>query len=122
MLMALLIATLLGAGAYEIFSGDEFSYVEQAIEEPERAESAVRIMRRINRLTGQLEERREEITARFADLNRNRQTPIEDYQAEFDTMWQVRADMLDLYITDVFQLRDEMTRDEWISAFGDLDR
>jgi hypothetical protein len=120
--MALLIATLLGAGAYEIFSGDELNYVEQAIEEPERAESAVRIMRRINRLTGQLEERREEITARFADLNRNRQTPIEDYQAEFDTLWQVRADMLDLYITDVFQLRDEMTRDEWISAFGDVDR
>ena len=122
MLMALLIATLLGAGVYEIFSSDEFGYVDQAIESPERAESAMRIMRRINRLTGQLEERREEITARFAALNRDQEAPAEDYQAVFDDLWQARADVLELYVTDVFQLRQQMSGDEWVAAFGDLDR
>ena len=122
MLTMLLIATLLGAGVYEIFSGDEFRFVEEAIEAPERAENAMRIMRRVNRLTGQLEERREEITSRFADLNRDQDTPIEDYQAAFDDLWQARADVLELYVTDVFQLRQQMTADEWVAAFGDLDR
>lgn len=118
MLMALLIVSLLSVGAYEIFSSNEFRYVEQAIEEQDRADRAVMIMRRINRLSGRLEERRTEIADDFAALNLEQSTSVAEYQLVFDELWQSRADIFGDYQTDVFQLRDQMTREEWEKAFG----
>jgi type II secretory pathway component PulJ len=118
MLMALLIVSLLGAGVYEIFSNDEFRHVQQAIEEPERADRAIMVMRRVNRLNDQLEDRRTEIVSRLAELNQDRSTPAEDYQRVFDELWQARAEVFGHYQTDVFQLRAQMTREEWEHAFG----
>jgi hypothetical protein len=115
--MALLILSLLGAGAYEIFSTDEFGYVEDVIEEPERADRAMMIMRRVNRLGAQLSERREDVVAELATLNADQSTGVEDYQAVLDRLWLTRAEVFELYLTDVFQLRDQLTRDEWEAAF-----
>ena len=118
MLMALLIATLLGAGAYEIFSSTEFRYVERVVEEQDRADRAVMIMRRMNRLSDQLEDRRAELVAEFAMLDIEYSTPGADYQRVFDELWQARAEVFTHYRTDVFQLREQMTREEWEYAFG----
>ena len=118
MLMALLVLSLLGAGAYEVFSSNEFGYVEQAIEEQDRADRAVMIMRRINRLNGRLEERRAEISAELTALNREQSTSAADYQRVFDELWQAREEIFGDYQADVFQLRDQMTRQEWEKAFA----
>jgi type II secretory pathway component PulJ len=118
MLIALLILSLLGAGAYEIFSTDEFGYVEEVIEEPARADRAMMIMRRVNRLGAQLSERREDVVAELATLNADQSIGAEDYQAVLDRLWRARSDVFDLYMTDVFQLREQMTRDEWKAAFA----
>ena len=117
MLMALLILSLLGAGAYEIFSTDEFGYVEDVIEEQVRADRALMIMRRVNRLGGQLSERREDVITELATLNEDQSSRPEDYQAVLDGLWLARAEVFELYLTDVFQLRDQMTREEWEAAF-----
>ena len=117
MLMALLILSLLGAGAYEIFSTDEFGYVEDVIEEQVRADRALMIMRRVNRLGGQLSERREDVITELATLNEDQSSRPEDYQPVLDRLWLARAEVFDLYVTDVFQLREQMTRDEWEAAF-----
>jgi hypothetical protein len=117
MLMALLILSLLGAGAYEIFSTDEFGYVEDVIEEQVRADRALMIMRRVNRLDIQLSERRADVVAELATLNEDQSSRPGDYQPVLDRLWLARAEVFDLYVTDVFQLRELMTRDEWEAAF-----
>jgi hypothetical protein len=118
MLMALLILSLLGAGAYEIFTTDEFGDVREVIEQQARADRALMIMRRVNRLGGNLQDRRDAIVAEIATLNADPSSRTEDYQTALDKLWLARAEVFDLYVTDVFQLREQMTREEWAAAFG----
>ena len=119
--MALLIMSLLGAGAYEIFVNDEFGYVENVIEEPARADRALMIMRRVNRLGDQLKANRADVIDDLSVINADPSSRPEDYQPALDRLWQTRADVFELYVTDVFQLRDQMTREEWEAAFGNRD-
>lgn len=116
--MALLILSLLGAGAYEIFTTDEFGDIREVIEEQSRADRALMIMRRVNRLGGQLQDRRDAIVAEITTLNADPSSRPGDYQPALDRLWLARAEVFELYVTDVFQLRDQMTRDEWAAAFG----
>ena len=117
MLIALFILSLLGAGAYGIISNDEFGFVEDVIEEPVRAERALMIMHRINRLGDQFEQQRGAAAAAFAETNKRHNTNAKDYEIVFDKLWQARAETLTLYRIDVFQLRATMTRREWQDAF-----
>ena len=117
MLIALFILSLLGAGAYGIISTDEFDYVEDVIEEPARAERALMIMHRINRLGDQFEQQRDTAAAAFAEANRRHAATADDYELIFDKLWRSRAETLTLYRVDVFQLRETMTRNEWQEAF-----
>jgi hypothetical protein len=45
----------------------------------------------------------------------------DDYNELLDQLWAARADARSKYVKDIFVLRDNLTQDEWDTAFGYVD-
>ena len=117
MLMAILLASLLGGGSAEVFVRDDFRAVERVIEEPERAAAAVAIMERINnRVNGHYNLRRE-LVAKMAEMDLDVDASADAYSNYFDALWQRREQATDGYVRDVFEMREHISRDEWAAIF-----
>ena len=116
MLMALLLASLLG-GSAEFFVRDDFRAVESVIEEPERAAAAIAIMERINNRMNGIFNQRRELVARISTLDLDVEASPDAYSAYFDELWQRREQATDGYVRDVFEMREHISREEWAAIF-----
>ena len=95
MLMAILLASLLGGGSAELFVRDDFRAVERIIEEPERAAAATATMQRINnRLNGLFNQRRE-LVASLDALDLDVDASADAYEKHLDELWQRREQATD---------------------------
>jgi len=117
MLMAILLASLLGGGSAELFVRDDFRAVERIIEEPERAAAATATMQRINnRLNGLFNQRRE-LVASLVALDLDVDASADVYEKHFDELWLRREQATDGYVRDVFEMREHISREEWAAIF-----
>ena len=119
MLTALILMVLFGGGSAEIFSRSDFRMVEATIEETARAEVAVEAMERINDHLDSVVQQRREIFEQLDDMDIQTDTSADDYNEVLDQLWGARAEARSKYVEDVFVLRDNITRDEWHTVFGD---
>jgi len=116
MLMALLLASLLG-GSADFFVRDDFRAVESVIEEPERAAAAIAIMERVNNRALGISNQRSELVARMAELDLDVDASADAYGKYFDMLWQRREQATDGYVRDVFEMREHISREEWAAIF-----
>lgn len=119
MITALILMHLFGGGAPEIFSRSDFRTVRQTIEEPARAAEAARVMESMNARLESLVQQREAIVDQLVEINKGVDAPEDAYDDVLDDLWQARREAHVKYIEEVFILRDNITRDEWATAFGD---
>jgi hypothetical protein len=117
MLMALLLAALLGGGSTEFFSSDELRAVEQVIEDETRVMAAMQIMTRINSRYAAILDQRRAAAGQLATLDGDMYAPADAYSAVLAQLWQQRSDATNGYIRDVFELRRHVTREEWAAIF-----
>ena len=118
MLIALFIIIFLGGGAMEMFTDEDFEALETVVEEPERAAQASDVMQRINsRATGLARERGEQLE-RLGAIDSDVDASLENYNEVLDRLWQVRSEAADGYVRDVFDLREQLTREEWEEIFS----
>ena len=119
MLTIIILTMLFGGGSIEIFSGDDFLAVENAIEEPQRAEAAALSMGRVNAKLESLVQLRDEYFQALSEINKRIDAPADEYEAVIERLWDARRSAVDTYIEEVFVLRETMTREEWLTAFAD---
>ena len=119
MLTIIILTMLFGGGSVEIFSRADFRTLENIIEEPERVEVARQSMERVNARLEALEEQRATYFETLTEINARIDAPADEYDAVIEHLWDARRDALDIYVDEVFVLRETMTRDEWNAAFSD---
>ena len=118
MLTIIILTMLFGSGSIEIFSSDDFLAVENAIAEPQRAETATRSMGRVNAKLESLVQQRDEYFEALSDINERIDAPADEYEAVIEHLWHARRSAVDTYVDEIFVLRETMTRDEWRTAFS----
>jgi len=116
MLMALLLASLLG-GSADFFVRDDFRAVQSVIEDPERAAAATAIMERVNNRMNGIFNQRRELVAGIATLDLDVDASADAYNDRFDELWQRREQATDGYVRDVFEMREHISREEWAAIF-----
>ena len=121
MLTTLILMAIFGGGSAEVFSRSDFRTVESAIEEPRRAEAATQAMERINDQLETLLDGREQYFEQLKNIDASIESPKDEYDSVLDRLWLGRQEAQVSYIAEVFVLRDNMTRDEWETAFGNAD-
>ena len=121
MITALIFMAIFGGGSAEVFSRSDFRTVESAIEEPERVAAATESMERINDRLETMMEKRDRYLQQLRDIDVRVESPEDEYERVLDQLWTVRREALASYTDEVFVLRDNMTRDEWETAFGKAD-
>ncbi len=121
MLTALILIAIFGGGSAEVFSRSDFRTVQAAIEEPERAEAAAQAMGRINDHLETLLDQRAKYFEQLGEIDARIESPEDEYESVLDRLWLARQEAQASYTGDVFILRDNMTRDEWKTAFGNAD-
>ena len=119
MITALILMHLFGGGALEVFSRSDFRTVKQTIEEPARAEQAARGVESMNARLESLVQQRDAFFDQLVEINKGVDAPEDAYDDVLDDLWQARIEVHAKYIEEVFILRDNITRDEWATAFGD---
>ncbi len=117
MLMAILLASLMGGGSAEVFVKDDFRAVQSVIEEPERAAAAIAIMERINNRAYGIFNQRRELVASIATLDLDVDASADAYSNYFDELWQRREQATDGYVRDVFEMREHISHEEWAAIF-----
>jgi len=122
MITALLIMHFFGGGNVEIFSRTDFRNVERTIEEPARADAATQAMERINERMASVLQNREDLFAQLAEIDTKVDSPEDAYDKLFDELWQFRREAGEEHFTDVFTMRENMTRDEWDAIFADSEQ
>jgi len=110
--------TIFGGGSAEVFSTSDFSTVESAIEEPQRAEAATQAMERINDQLEKLLDERAQYFEQLSDIDARVGSPEAEYDKVLGRLWRAREEAQASYVGEVFILRDNMTRDEWETVFG----
>lgn len=120
MLMALLLMSIFGGGASEIFTRVDFRVVDRVIEDADRAEAAAEVMQRMNGRLADLTEERNRLFDELDEIDKQRDTPGEMFDAVFDRLWQARGEAFGAHTEDVFVLRQRLTREEWDAAFGNI--
>jgi hypothetical protein len=118
MLTALILMAIFGGGSAEVFSRSDFRTVESAIVKPERAEAATQAMERINDNLETLLDERAQYFEQLSGIDARVESPQDEYDRLLDQLWLARQEAQASYIGEVFILRDNMTRDEWETAFG----
>jgi len=118
MLTALILMVIFGGGSAEVFSRSDFRTVESAIVEPERVEAATQAMERINDNLETLLDERAQIFEQLSGVDARIESPQDEYDRLLDQLWLARQEAQASYIGEGFILRDNMTRDEWETAFG----
>jgi hypothetical protein len=121
MLTALILMAIFGGGSAEVFSRSDFRTVESAIEEPERADAATQAMERINDRFEALLYERDRYFQQLRDINASVESTEDEYNRVLDQLWIARREALASYTEEIFVLRDNMTGDEWETAFGKTD-
>ena len=121
MLTTLILMAIFGGGSAEVFSRSDFRTVESAIEEPRRAEAATQAMERINDQLETLLDGREQYFEQLKNIDASIESPKDEYDSVLDRLWLGRQEAQVSYIAEIFVLRDNMTRDEWETAFGNAD-
>lgn len=121
MLTALILIAIFGGGSAEVFSRSDFRTVESAIEEPERADAATRAMERINDRLEALLDDRERYFEQLSEIDARVDSSEDEYNRVLDQLWTARREAFASYAGEIFVLRDNMTRDEWATAFGKAD-
>jgi hypothetical protein len=121
MLTTLILMAIFGGGSAEVFSSSDFRTVESAIEEPRRAEAATQAMERINDQLETLLGARAQYFEQLKNIDARTESPKDEYDSVLDRLWLGRQEAQVSYIAEIFVLRDNMTRDEWETAFGNAD-
>ncbi len=121
MLTALILMAMFGGGSAEVFSRSDFRTVESAIDEPERAEAATQAMERINDHLEALLDERAQYFEQLSEIDARLESPEDEYDSVLQRLWLARRDAQASYTGEIFILRDNMTRDEWETAFGNAD-
>ena len=121
MITALIIMHLFGGGDVEVFSRSDFRMIERTLEEPVRADAASQAMQRINERMASVLQNREVLFEQLAEIETRVDSPEDAYIKVFDQLWQSRREAHDEHIDDVFIMRENMTREEWETAFGKAD-
>ena len=121
MITALVLMHLFGGGSVEFFSRSDFRTVGRTIEEPARAEAATQAMERINERLASLMQQRKEFFERLEEINIKVDAPEDAYDRVLDELWQGRSEARQKYVEEVFIMRENMTRDEWDTAFGNTE-
>ena len=118
MLTMMFLMMLFGSPVPEIFVRDDFRAVTRTIDDEQRAAAVTRSMESVNANVERLFGEREvvfEFLANVDDLVGAKQA---DYEAVLDPLWEKRRETNALYIDQVFEMRSNMTREEWAEAFG----
>lgn len=118
MLTALILMAIFDGGSAEVFSRSDFRAVESAIVKPERAEAATQAMERINDNLDTLLNERAQYFEQLTGIDARVESPQDEYDRLLDQLWLARQEAQASYIGEVFILRDNMTRVEWETAFG----
>jgi len=118
MLTVLILMTIFGGGSAEVFSTSDFRTVESAVEEPQRAEAATQAMERINDQLEKLLDERAQYFEQLSDIDARVGSPEAEYDKVLGRLWRAREEAQASYVGEIFVLRDNMTRDEWETVFG----
>ena len=121
MLTVLILMAIFGGGSAEVFSRSDLRTVESAIEESERADAATQAMERINDRLEALLDERDQYFQQLRDINARVESTKDEYNRVLDQLWIARREAFASYTEEIFVLRDNMTGDEWETAFGKTD-
>ena len=122
MITALILMMIFGGSTPEIFVRDDFRAISRVIEEEQRAAAVTQSMENINAKLERVMNQREagfESLSNVDDLVGAEQA---EYEAIFEPLWNLRREADDLYIDEVFEMRSNMTREEWGQTFGSTPR
>ena len=120
MLTALFLMSLFGEGVLEIFSKADFRAVNRVVVDQERADAAVETMENMNARLAATMETRDQYFDDFNELDQQFDAPVEGYLTIVNQLRTARQEAYAEHILDIFALRDQLTREEWVAAFGDL--
>jgi hypothetical protein len=119
MLMVLLLSLLLGASDISMFAKDDRRQVRREVGDEVRADGVVAAMDGVNELIAGYVER---ATASFdvlQEIDADPDASEDEYQAVLDELWTDREAVAGQYVDVVFEMRSQMTREEWEAVFGD---
>lgn len=120
MITVLLLTMLFGGGSAELFARSDFTAVQRSIYDSERVEQATDTMLRMNSNLDALVQFRAKSFERLGEIDEAVDAGESQYERVFELLWTARRDAHSNYITDVFELRDAMSREEWNAAFGSI--
>ncbi len=122
MITALILMHLFAGGSLEVFSRSDFRVVGRTIEEPARAEAVAQAMERMNERLVSLFAQRRLSFEQLSEIDHEVDSAEGSYDKILNQLWQARSEARQKYVEYVFIMRENMTRDEWKTAFGNTDK
>lgn len=118
MLIAMFLMMLFGGSTPEIFVRDDFRAVSRVVEGEQRTAAVTESMERINAKLERVISEREAVFEALSNVDDLVGAKQADYEAILEPLWKLRREANALYIDQVFEMRDQMTRDEWADVFA----
>jgi hypothetical protein len=122
MITALIIMHFFGGGNVEIFSPSEFKTIERTISETARRDTVTQAMESLNARFASVVDQHSKYFEQLSEIDHNVNSREAAYDKILDELWQARREVRRGHIDDVFTMRENMTRDEWSAAFGDVEK
>jgi hypothetical protein len=118
MITAMVLMMIFGGSTPEIFVRDDFRAVSQVIEEEQRAAAVTQSMENINSKLERVMNQREAVFESLSNVDDLVGAEQAEYEAIIGPLWNLRREADALYIDEVFEMRSNMTREEWGQTFG----
>lgn len=122
MITALILMMIFGGSTPEIFVRDDFRAISRVIEEEQRAAAVTQSMQSINAKLERIMSKREAVFESLSNVDDLVGAEQAEYEAILEPLWNLRREADALYIDEVFEMRNNMTREEWDQTFGSTPR
>ena len=119
MLIALLAATIFGGPDAPFFPKETHAAVREAVVDPVRQKAVLQTMKDTERARKKPDKERKRARKDLARLEADMSATAAEIRAAYDVFLDFRHDLGGLYTDAIFEMRENMTEEEWQAVFGE---
>ncbi len=118
MLTILIITLLLGGPDEPVFDKQTRAAIKQSITDPVRQSAVLDTVKRIEKSKDRLNKAAGKVGKRLGRINKDPDSRIAEVEAALAEITLARLEAQQTFIDGVFEMRRQMSADEWRAAFG----